>query len=193
MTAQRRWPVSVVSRVSDVRSRTVRYALMASIVGLVMLAAAPGMSAAGEITLSTPFPAIAVAPGSAPSFDISVTTSAPGRVGLSVGNVPTGWTAVLRGGGFTIDGVESDGKTATKVTLNVTVPADATEGTTRIVVRGTISGAATTLPVDIRVAPNAAGDISLTTDTPQLKGASDATFPFSLTLKNDTAEDLPFS
>ena len=185
--------MSVVSRVSDVRSRTARYALMASIVGLVMLAAAPGMSAAGEITLSTPFPAIAVAPGSAPSFDISVTTSAPGRVGLSVGNVPTGWTAVLRGGGFTIDGVESDGKTATKVTLNVTVPTDATEGTTRIVVRGTVSGASTTLPVDIRVAPNAAGDISLTTDTPQLKGASDATFPFSLTLKNDTAEDLPFS
>jgi uncharacterized membrane protein len=166
---------------------------MASIVGLVMLAAAPAMSAAGEITLSTPFPAIAVAPGSAPSFDISVTTSAPGRVGLSVGNVPTGWTAVLRGGGFTIDGVESDGKTATKVTLNVTVPTDATEGTTRIVVRGTISGGSTTLPVDIRVAPNAAGDISMTTDTPQLKGASDATFPFSLTLKNDTAEDLPFS
>ena len=185
--------MSVVSRVSDVRSRTARYALMASIVGLVMLAAAPGMSAAGEITLSTPFPAIAVAPGSAPSFDISVTTSAPGRVALSVGNVPTGWTAVLRGGGFTIDGVESDGKTATKVTLNVTVPTDATEGTTRIVVRGTISGASTTLPVDIRVAPNAAGDVSLTTDTPQLKGASDATFPFSLTLKNDTPEDLPFS
>jgi uncharacterized membrane protein len=99
-----------------------------------MLAAAPAMSAAGEITLTTPFPAIAVAPGSAPSFEISVTTSAPGRVGLSVGNVPTGWTAVLRGGGFTIDGVESDGKTATKVTLNVTVPTDATEGTTRIVV-----------------------------------------------------------
>ena len=185
--------MSVVSRVSDVRSRTARYTLMASIVGLVMLAAAPGMSAAGEITLSTPFPAVAVAPGSAPSFDISVTTSAPGRVGLSVGNVPTGWTAVLRGGGFTIDGVESDGKTATKVTLNVTVPTDATEGTTRIVVRGTTSGASTTLPVDIRVAPNAAGDVTLTTDTPQLKGASDATFPFSLTLKNDTSEDLPFS
>jgi len=166
---------------------------MASIVGLVMLAAAPGMSAAGEITLTTPFPAIAAAPGSTPSFEISVTTRAPGRVALSVGAVPTGWTAVLRGGGFTIDGVESDGSTATKVTLNVTVPTEATEGTTHIVVRGTISGASTTLPIDIRVAPNAAGDVSLTTDIPQLKGASDATFPFSLTLKNDTAEDLPFS
>jgi uncharacterized membrane protein len=185
--------VSVVSRVSNVRSRPARRALVASMVGLVMLAAAPGMSAAGEITLSTPFPAIAVAPGSAPSFEISVTTQDPGRVALAVGPVPTGWTAVLRGGGFTIDGVESDGSTATMVTLNVTVPTDATEGTQRIDVRGTIAGASTTLPVDIRVAPNAAGDISLTTDIPQLKGASDATFPFSLTLTNDTPEDLPFS
>jgi uncharacterized membrane protein len=185
--------VSVVSRVSDVRSRLARRALVTSIVGLVMLAAAPGMSAAGEITLSTPFPAIAVAPGSAPSFEISITTQDPGRVALTVGTVPTGWTAVLRGGGFTVDGVESDGSSATKVTLNVTVPADAAEGTQRIDVRGTIAGASTKLPVDIRVAPNAAGDISLTTDIPQLKGASDATFPFSLTLTNDTPEDLPFS
>jgi uncharacterized membrane protein len=166
---------------------------VASIVGLVMLAAAPAVSAAGEITLSTPFPAIAVAPGSAPSFEISVTTQDPGRVAISVGTVPTGWTAVLRGGGFTIDGVESDGSSATKITLNVTVPADAAEGTQRINVRGTIAGASTTLPVDIRVAPNAAGDVTLNTDTPQLKGASDATFTFSLTLTNDTPEDLPFS
>ena len=185
--------MSVVSGVSTVRSRSARRMLVASIVGLVMLAAAPAMSAAGEITLSTPFPAIAVAPGSAPSFDISVTTQNPGRVALSVGAVPTGWTAVLRGGGFTIDGVESDGSTATKITLNVTVPADATEGTQRITVRGTIAGASTILPVDVRVAPNAAGDIKLTTDIPQLKGASDATFPFTLTLTNDTPEDLPFS
>lgn len=185
--------MSVVSKVSDVRSRSARRMFVASIVGLVMLAAAPGMSAAGEITLSTPFPAIAVAPGSAPSFEISVTTQDPGRVALTVGTVPTGWTAVLRGGGFTIDGVESDGSTATKITLNVTVPGDAAEGTKRIDVRGTIAGASTTLPVDIRVAPNAAGDIGLTTDIPQLKGASDATFPFSLTLTNDTPEDLPFS
>lgn len=185
--------MSVVSKVSNVRSRSARRMLVVSILGVVMLAAAPGMSAAGEITLSTPFPAIAVAPGSAPSFEISVTTQNPGRVALTVGAVPTGWTAVLRGGGFTIDGVESDGSTATKITLNVTVPAEATEGTQRITVRGTIAGASTILPVDVRVAPNAAGDIKLTTDIPQLKGASDATFPFTLTLTNDTPEDLPFS
>jgi uncharacterized membrane protein len=162
--------------------------------GFALLAAAPGASAAAAITLSTPFPAIAVAPGANPSFDISVTTAQPGRVDLSVGKVPDGWTAVLRGGGFTIDSVDSDGSTPVKITLNVTVPAAATASTQRIDVRGvTSSGASTTLSVDIRVSPNAAGDITLTTDTPQLKGASDTSFTFSLTLTNGTADDLPFS
>ena len=157
--------------------------------------AAPAASAAAAITITTPFPAVAVAPGSSPSFDVAITTDQPGRVALSVGAVPTGWTAVLRGGGFNIDGIESDGtSTATKITLNVTVPADATAGTQRIDVKATTaSGASATLSVDVRVSPNAAGDVTLITDTPQLKGASDATFTFTLTLTNDTPEDLPFS
>ena len=103
----------------------------------------------------------------------------------------------MRGGGFTVDGVETDGtNTPTKVTLAVTVPAAATEGTQRIVVRGAStsgSRASDTLPVDVRVTPNAAGDVTLTTDIPSLKGASNATFPFTLTLTNSTPEDLPFS
>jgi len=168
---------------------------VASIAGLALLSAAPAASAAAAITITTPFPAVAVAPGSSPSFDVSITTDQPGRVALSVGAVPTGWTAVLRGGGFNIDGIESDGTTTpTKITLNVTVPAAATAGTQRIDVKGTTaSGASATLSVDVRVSPNAAGDVTLTTDTPQLKGSSDASFPFSLTLTNDTPEDLPFS
>jgi uncharacterized membrane protein len=182
-----------VSVAWQVRWRSARLGLAASIVGLAILAGAPAMSAATSITLSTPFPAVAVAPGSSPSFDVSITTATPGRVALKVGTVPTGWTAVLRGGGFTIDGVESAGATATKITLNVSVPADATAGTQRIDVTGSAGGASTTLSLDIRVAPNAAGDVKLTTDTPQLKGSSDATFPFTLTLTNDTPEDLPFS
>lgn len=185
----------VVSRVRDVRSRAARFGLAASIVGLAMLGGAPATVAAAAITLTTPFPAIAVAPGASPSFDVSITTATASRVALSVGAVPTGWTAVTRGGGFTIDGVESDGTTTpTKVTLNVTVPSDAAAGITKIDVKGTTaSGASETLTVDIRVAPNAAGDVKLATDTPQLKGASNATFPFTLTLTNDTPEDLPFT
>jgi uncharacterized membrane protein len=178
----------------SVRSRTLRLGLAASLLGLASLAGAAPVGAADAVTLTTPFPAVAVAPGSNPSFDISVSTASAGRVNLTVGKVPDGWTAVLRGGGFTIDGVQSPGGSAeTKITLNVTVPADAAAGTQRIDVRGTTSGGSDTLLVDIRVTPNAAGNITLTTDTPQVKGASNASFSFSLTLTNDTPEDLPFS
>jgi uncharacterized membrane protein len=136
-----------------------------------------------------------VAPGASVNFDISITTDAPGRVDLAVTGTPSDWTATLRGGGFTVDGVQTDGtSTPTKVTLAVTVPATATEGASKITVRGTTASRATaSLPVDIRVTPNAAGDVTLTTDIPTLKGASNATFPFTLTLTNSTPDDLPFS
>ena len=104
----------------NARLRATRLGLVTSMLGLALLAGAPGTTAAGAITLTTPFPAIVVAPGSSPSFDVSITTANAGRVALAVGKVPTGWTAVMRGGGFTIDGVESPGGSAvTKVTLNV--------------------------------------------------------------------------
>ena len=90
---------------------------------------------------------------------------------------------------------QTDGtSTPTKVTLGVTVPATATAGTTRIVVHGVTTAKSTdSLILDVRVSPNAAGSVTLTTDTPQLKGASDTSFTFSLTLTNSTADDLPFS
>ena len=168
---------------------------MASMLGLASLVGAAPVGAVQAITLTTPYPAVAVAPGSTVNFDIDVTTDAPDRVDLTVTGVPADWTSSLRGGGFTVDGVQTGGtKTPTKVTLNVTVPAAAAAGTTRIIVHGvTSSKDETALALDVRVSPTAAGSVSLTTDVPQLKGASDATFKFTLTLTNDTPDDLTFS
>src|SRR3954451_9384228 len=89
-----------VSMPRTVRSRVARLALAASMLGFASVAAAIPAGAVDAITLSTPFPAIAVAPGATPSFDISVKTDTAGRVDLTVGTVPAGWTAVLHGGGF---------------------------------------------------------------------------------------------
>lgn len=177
----------------NVRSRVARLGLAVSILGLASLAGVAPASAADSIRVTTPYPAVAVAPDSKVTFDISIDTDKAGRVDLSVTGVPTGWTATLRGGGNAIDGVETDGSNPTKVTLDVSVPGEATSGVQRLAVVAKQGGASTTLPLDVRVEPTVAGEVSLTTDTPQLKGASDATFSFTLTLKNDTAEDLPFS
>ena len=126
------------------------------------------------------------------NLTVSIQTANAGRVDLTVSDVPTDWSATIRGGGFLVNGVQSDGSKPTDVTLDVSVPASAQAGVQRISLHATSDGSTATLPLDIKVAPNAAGSVSLTTDFPELKGASTASFSFSLTLSNDTPDDLTF-
>jgi len=174
------------------RHRTAALGL-ATIVALVLGLPVGTAAAADSLTLTTPYPAVAVAPGTKVSFDLTVQTTTSERVDLAVKDTPTDWTASLYGGGFVVDGVLTTANKPTTVRLDVSVPATATAATARINVVATASGATTTLPLDIRVTPQAAGEVSLTTDFPQLKGPSTATFTFNLTLHNDTSEDLPFT
>ena len=176
----------------NVRSRIARLGLAVSMMGLLSVLAAAPVGAAG-ITLTTPYPAIAVAPGAKVTMDISITSSSSGRANLSLEGAPTEWNATLRGGGFAVDSVDLTAGTAAKVTLDATVPDAATGGTTRMTVTARQGSSTTTLPVTVRVEPNVAGSISLTTDTPELKGASDASFSFTLTLKNDTPDEETFT
>jgi uncharacterized membrane protein len=170
-----------------------RLGLAGWILGLgAVLAAAPLALAANPVTLTTPYPAIEVAPGARVSLTVSIETASAGRVDLSVSGVPTDWTATIRGGGFLVNGVQSDGVKATDVTLDVTVPESAPAGVQRISLQASSDGSTATLPLDIRVAANAAGTVGLTTDFPELKGSSDASFSFNLTLSNDTPDDLTF-
>jgi len=176
----------------NVRSRIARLGLAVSMMGLLSVLAAAPVGAAG-ITLTTPYPAIAVAPGAKVTMDISITSSSSGRANLSLEGAPTEWNATLRGGGFAVDSVDLTAGTAAKVTLDATVPDAATGGTTRMTVTARQGSSTATLPVTVRVEPNVAGSISLTTDTPELKGASDASFSFTLTLKNDTPDQETFT
>jgi uncharacterized membrane protein len=154
--------------------------------------AAPATLAADPLTITTPYPAVVVAPGSHVAFNVEVSTDAPQRVALDLGGAPDAWNASLHGGGFVIDAVETNGTDAASVRVDVDVPADAT-GTTRMVLKGTAGSTSIELPLQVRVEANATGDLTLTTDFPSLRGPSSQTFNFNLTLKNDTAEDLTFS
>ena len=173
--------------------RVVRRMAALGLVAFLILVGVPTAAAAETVSLSTPYPGVAVAPGTKVSFDISVRTDASDRVDLSLRNVPADWTASLFGGGFIVDGVQTTGSSAATVRLDVTVPATATAATQRIEVAARSGSATDVLPLDIRVTPNAAGEVSLTTDFPSLKGPSTNTFTFNLTLHNDTSEDLTFT
>ncbi len=173
--------------------RVVRRMAALGLIAFLILVGVPTAAAADTVSLSTPYPGVAVAPGTKVSFDVSVKTDTSARVDLSLKDVPADWTASLFGGGFIVDGVQTSGTTAATVRLDVTVPAAAAAATQRIAVVARTGTATDTLPLDIRVTPNAAGDVSLTTDFPSLKGPSTTTFSFNLTLHNDTSEDLTFT
>ena len=174
------------------RSRAARFGLAGWIGIGAALAVAPATFALNPVTLTTPYPAIDVAPGANVELTVEVETQDPGRVDLSLDGVPADWTASLRGGGFLVNSVQSNGSDPTEVTLDVTVPETATEGEQRITLKALSDGSTASLPIDITVTPNAAGEVTLETDFPELRGSTDSSFSFTLTLRNDTPDDLTF-
>lgn len=173
-------------------SRRIRGALSLALTFGLLASLAPAASAVGVLTLTTPYPAVTVSPDSRVSFDLSVDTDDPARVDLELTGVPVSWTAALRGGGFVVDAVQADGSDPTEVRLDVDVPADAT-GTTRITVRATGNQATATLPLDITVEAQTGGEVTVEPDFPGLRGPSDDTFTFNLTLRNSREVDLTFT
>lgn len=177
--------------------RRPRSALLVSLAVAALLASTipAAVSAADALSITTPYPDVAVSPGSKVSFDLTVKSSVQREVKLSVGRVPSGWTATLHGGGYVVDGVTADPAASPppSVRLDVDVPADASAGTTPITVTASSGGLTATLDLSVRVNTEASGQVTMTTDFPVLKGPASSAFNFSLTLSNDTAQDLTFS
>lgn len=164
-------------------------------IGLLMtttLAFAPPAIAAG-LSLTTPYPSVSVAPGSKVSFDIAITGDANQQVVVTVSGVPTGWIGTLRGGGYVVNGVQTDATGKATVRLDLQLPTTAPNGVSRITVIGAAGAVRAELPLTIQVSSKAGGDVTLTSDFPSLRGVSGTTFTFNLTLLNGTAQDLTFA
>jgi uncharacterized membrane protein len=170
-----------------------RPAIALAAVALALSGLAPSALAADPLAVTTPYPSIAIAPGSNPSFDLTVTAPNDGNVDLAVTGTPTGWKATLHGGGFVVTGVSIVGGKAATARLDVEVPADTTVTKGNLTVTARQGGSSETLPITISVDANVAGDITLTTASPTLTGSSDSPFTFDVTLTNGSAEDQTVS
>ena len=177
----------------------IRRTLTAFAAGTLAIASlAPAALAVGGLTVTTPYPAIVVAPGATVSFNVSISTATPERVTLTLTGAPATWKANLHGGGFVIDAVETQGANragdpqATSIRVDMVVPADAS-GPTRMTLAGKTATESVDLPLVVRVDQNATGAISIKNEIPALRGPSTQSFSFSLTLTNDTTEDQTYS
>lgn len=187
-------PVSPTVRHATRRApRVGRRSLAAALGAALLLAAVSPTAAVAAVTLSTPYPGIAIQPGATATFELVLDATEPTQVDLAVDGAPDGWTARLRGGGMEITTVFVDPAAPPELQLAVSVPADATEGAHRLTVTASGSAGTATLTVTVNVAAAAGGSVELTTDVPVQRGSSDLTFPFTVELRNDTPAQLTFS
>lgn len=152
----------------------------------------PGALAANGLTLTTPYPAITVSPGTQVSFDLSLKTTNPARIDLAVSGTPASWKATLHGGGYVVGAVQTNGTDATVVRLDVDVPEAAT-GSTKLTVTATSAGETASLALDIKVQADAGGEITVKPDYTALRGSSNQSFTFNLTITNGTPEDVSYT
>jgi uncharacterized membrane protein len=178
-------------------SLTSRIALVLGVLALVAGPAAPLVGAAGNLTITTPYPQIVAEPGSAATFKLTLTAATPTNVTLKATGAPDGWANRFRGGGSVITGVYVDSDKAANapdVQFSVDVPADAAAKDYSITLTATgDNGTSVSFPVKITVQSSAGGTVTLTSDFPQKKGDSGTQFSFNLTLKNDTATEGTYS
>lgn len=155
------------------------------------------VSAAGGLQMSTGYPGRTVKPGDSPSFSLDFNNSSgTGQIAaLSVVSIPDGWKGYFEGGGSQVDQVFiKSGENASAVSFNLSVPAEAAEGTYDIVLKANAAnGFADTLKLSLHVNREETGSSSFTTQYPEQEGSSSTSFTFSTTIVNNTPSEQSYS
>ncbi len=144
------------------------------------------------LTVSTPFPAVAVEPGDQVSFDLTIQAPSLTAVALAADGVPAEWTASFRGGGFEVDSVTAGPGLEPSVSFDVTVPVSASEGTYDMTVTAAGGGSTVRLPLQVRISELAGGEVTLTPNFPGLRTPAGQSVTFDVELANSTPADLEF-
>lgn len=165
---------------------------VAALLSLPVLPAAAQEATTG-VTLSTPYAGVAVEPGETASFPLTIAAPDGERVTFAITDAPDGWPVSIRGGGFVVDQVIVNSADMPHLTLEADVPDDAAAGDYTITAQADSASGRSTLQLELQVSEAVGGTMTLSTDFPVLRGSSDASFSFDLTLDNQTPKDAEFS
>lgn len=177
-----------------------RYPLIAALVAFAALVA-PIASAEDApkdikgIYLMSDYPAVTVRPGETSTVNLKLQNYAlaPERLALSVGDVPTGWTATLMGGGQPIAAAMPATNSSVSLELRLDVPKNAAVGTHTLTVKAAGGTTTAQLPIAITLAKDLPAKLTLTPQLPELRGNSKSSFEFQLGIKNDSGKKLTVS
>ena len=142
--------------------------------------------------LLTDYPAVTLRPGTNSSINLKLQNYGlpPERLALSVGGVPTGWTATLIGGGQPVSAALPPTNASVALELRLDVPKDAPVGTTNLTVSAQGPTGNATLSVAVTLATDLPAKLTLNPQLPELRGTSKSNFEFQLSIKNDSGRKV---
>jgi uncharacterized membrane protein len=145
--------------------------------------------------LLTDYPAVTLRPGTNSSINLKLQNYGlpPERLTLSVGGVPTGWTATLIGGGQPVSAALPATNSSVSLELRLDVPKDAPIGTTNLTVNAKGDTTNASLPIAVTLATDLPAKLTLTPQLPELRGTSKSNFEFQLGIKNDSGKKVVVS
>lgn len=163
----------------------------ALIVCLVLAIAGASPASAAEIV--TPYPTVRAEAGQTSTFNLQIYSDEREPVELDVTDAPDGWNTTFRGDGQEIEAIYADPGQAVEAQLDVEVPDDVEPGTYDVTVSADAGSGDDTLDLGLRVVEQTADAFELTTDFETLRGATDDTFRFDLTLSNRSGQEGTFA
>jgi uncharacterized membrane protein len=144
------------------------------------------------IYLLTDYPAVTVRPGTTSTISLRLQNYnlPPERLALTVGGVPSGWTAVMLGGGQPVAAAMAATNSSAALQLRLDVPQNAQMGTTNLTIEAKGEGANVTLPLAVTLAKDLPAKLSVTPQLPELRGTARSSFEYQVAIKNDSGKRL---
>ena len=168
---------------------------MLALAAAASLAAGAGAAHASDaLGLTTPYPTVETQAGSTVKVDLDVTSATVEPVDLAVGDLPDGWQATLRGGGFVIHSITTTPEKPTVASLELVVDPSTPAGQHPVTITATDpTGVSATATLTLDVVDQVNAGIGLVADFPSLSGDPGTAFTYSLTITNNTPEEQTFT
>ncbi|WP_274361333.1 NEW3 domain-containing protein [Paenibacillus thermotolerans] len=156
------------------------------LLGTASLAWTPA-SAAGEITLFTPYKHISVPPGETINYSIDMlnNTGQMQSAPIRVSGLPADWEYKITAGSWEVKELSVKGGETQSLQIEVDVPLQVQKGEYRFTVE---AGSLASLPLTVNVSETGTYKSELTVDQPNMEGNADSNFNYRLDLRNRTGE-----
>lgn len=144
-----------------------------------------------KLLIFTSYPAQVIGMDETVTLPVKVHTDvAPQIVQLQLRDVPTGWTATLRGANRLVEAAFVEPNSDAAVDLKLEPPKDVKAGTYKFIVVAQGADATAELPIQLTVKERVPPSLALKIDLPTMRGKPDTTFHYDVTLQNEGDEDL---